>query len=76
MAPPSVGVAMPRKMVPRTRKISASGGTSTKTTLRAMPDSLFQPSRWSASVMAKAKTTASVMAQITAFCSITGASSR
>ena len=26
MAPPSVGVAMPRKIVPSTRKISASGG--------------------------------------------------
>jgi hypothetical protein len=27
IAPPSVGVAMPRKIVPRTRKISSSGGT-------------------------------------------------
>jgi hypothetical protein len=27
IAPPSVGVAMPRKMVPSTRKISSSGGT-------------------------------------------------
>src|SRR5258708_32809861 len=26
MAPPSVGVAQPRKIVPRTRKINASGG--------------------------------------------------
>src|SRR4051812_50027001 len=29
MAPPSVGVATPRKMVPSTRKMSASGGVST-----------------------------------------------
>jgi hypothetical protein len=32
MAPPSVGVAMPRKMVPSTRKIRNSGGTSTSST--------------------------------------------
>ncbi|MNR39589.1 hypothetical protein D3C85_1578100 [compost metagenome] len=32
MAPPSVGVAMPRKMVPSTRKISSSGGIITSTT--------------------------------------------
>src|SRR5260221_2336310 len=32
MAPPSVGVATPRKMVPSTRKMSASGGISTKST--------------------------------------------
>ncbi len=31
-APPSVGVATPMKMVPRTRKISTSGGSRTKTT--------------------------------------------
>ena len=34
MAPPSVGVAMPRKMVPSTRKISARGGIMTMTTWR------------------------------------------
>ena len=39
MAPPSVGVAMPRKMVPSTRKISASGGISTNVTRSAMFDS-------------------------------------
>ena len=39
MAPPSVGVAMPRKMVPSTRKISASGGISTKVTRSAMRES-------------------------------------
>jgi hypothetical protein len=32
MAPPSVGVARPRKMVPSTRKIRISGGISTKVT--------------------------------------------
>jgi hypothetical protein len=36
MAPPSVGVAMPRKMVPSTRKISSSGGISTKVTARPL----------------------------------------
>ena len=35
MAPPSVGVAMPRKIVPSTRKISASGGISTNMTRRS-----------------------------------------
>jgi hypothetical protein len=32
MPPPSVGVARPMKMVPSTRKISASGGIITNTT--------------------------------------------
>src|SRR5256885_16752025 len=36
MAPPSVGVATPRKMVPSTRKISASGGVRTKDTRSAI----------------------------------------
>ena len=35
IAPPSVGVAMPRKIVPSTRKISASGGIMTITTCSA-----------------------------------------
>jgi hypothetical protein len=35
MAPPSVGVAMPRKIVPSTRKISASGGIRTMMTCSA-----------------------------------------
>ncbi|GAO26991.1 TRAP transporter [Alicycliphilus sp. B1] len=39
MAPPSVGVATPRKMVPSTRKISSSGGISTKVTRSASLDS-------------------------------------
>ncbi len=39
IAPPSVGVAMPRKMVPSTRKISTSGGMSTKVTCSVRRDS-------------------------------------
>jgi hypothetical protein len=39
IAPPSVGVATPRKMVPSTRKISASTGISTNTTRSASFDS-------------------------------------
>ena len=39
IAPPSVGVATPRKIVPSTRKISASGGISTKVTRSASRDS-------------------------------------
>ncbi len=38
IAPPSVGVATPRKMVPSTRKISSSGGISTKVTRSARRD--------------------------------------
>ncbi len=57
IAPPSVGVAMPRKIVPSTRKISASGGISTKVTLRAIADS-----RWSFSALeATASTNATPM---------------
>ncbi|MCY1305774.1 hypothetical protein D9M70_555980 [compost metagenome] len=45
IAPPSVGVAMPRKMVPRTRKISAKGGISTMMTCWASLDIalIFRP---------------------------------
>jgi len=39
MAPPSVGVATPMKIVPSTRKISASGGIMTKVTRSAICDS-------------------------------------
>ena len=39
IAPPSVGVATPRKMVPSTRKISTSGGIRTKVTCSASLDS-------------------------------------
>jgi len=43
MAPPSVGVAIPRKMVPSTRNIKINGGMSTKVTRSASRDS--KPSR-------------------------------
>ena len=46
IAPPSVGVATPRKMVPSTRKISASGGISTKVTRSAMRDSRPSLKTW------------------------------
>ena len=46
IAPPSVGVATPRKIVPSTRKISASGGISTKVTRSASRDSKPNLSRW------------------------------
>ena len=39
IAPPSVGVATPRKIVPSTRKIRPSGGISTKVTRSAICDS-------------------------------------
>ena len=39
IAPPSVGVATPRKIVPSTRKMSASTGISTNTTRSASFDS-------------------------------------
>ena len=39
MAPPSVGVARPMKIVPSTRKIRTSGGTMTKVTCSARLDS-------------------------------------
>ena len=48
MAPPSVGVAMPRKMVPSTRKISASGGISTMITCWASLDIMLMLSARSA----------------------------
>ena len=38
IAPPSVGVAIPKKIVPSTRKISAKGGMRTKVTRSAMFD--------------------------------------
>ena len=55
MAPPSVGVATPRKMVPSTRKIRPSGGISTKVTRSAMRDSRpsLSPLLASASVNAR-----------------------
>ena len=58
MAPPSVGVATPMKIVPSTRKISASGGTMTKMTCSASTDN--SPIR--SSLLRTAKEKASVMA--------------
>ncbi len=58
MAPPSVGVATPMKIVPSTRKISASGGTMTKMTCSASTDnspirsSLLRTAKMKASVIA------------------------
>ncbi len=58
MAPPSVGVAMPRKIVPNTRKISARGGTRTMITFSASLDNrpslkcLFRSDRPSAKAVA------------------------
>ena len=45
MAPPSVGVATPMKMVPSTRKIRNSGGTITKVVCCAMCDRKRKPVR-------------------------------
>ena len=39
IAPPSVGVATPRKMVPSTKKMSSSGGMSTNVTRSARRES-------------------------------------
>ena len=43
MAPPSVGVATPMKIVPSTRKIRNSGGTITKVTCWASADRKRKP---------------------------------
>ena len=43
MAPPSVGVATPMKIVPSTRKIRNSGGTITKVTCCASCDRNRKP---------------------------------
>ena len=43
MAPPSVGVAMPKKMVPSTKKIRPRGGIITKVTRSAILDSRPRP---------------------------------
>ena len=49
IAPPSVGVAIPRKIVPSTRKISASGGISTMMTCCASRLIMLTPKVRSAS---------------------------
>ena len=43
MAPPSVGVATPMKIVPSTRKMRNSGGTITKVVCCAMCDKKRKP---------------------------------
>ena len=43
MAPPSVGVATPMKIVPSTRKIKNSGGTMTKVVCCAMRERKRKP---------------------------------
>ena len=57
MAPPSVGVATPRKIVPSTRKISASGGISTKVTRSAIRESRRSLNTWLATEAVKATPT-------------------
>ncbi len=47
MAPPSVGVARPMKIVPSTRKISSSGGTITKVVCVAIRDISRKPVNFS-----------------------------
>ncbi len=59
IAPPSVGVAMPRKIVPSTRKISTSGGISTKVTCSERRDN--RPSRSSRFPSANVKATNEAM---------------
>jgi hypothetical protein len=61
IAPPSVGVATPRKIVPRTRKISTSGGISTKVTRSASFDSRPSPSSRLAPASASARKDAIVI---------------
>ena len=64
IAPPSVGVAMPRKMVPSTRKISTRGGSSTKTTRSESCDSSPRRSHRLASASASAKKAATVIDRV------------
>ena len=63
-APPSVGVAMPRKIVPSTRKISTSGGISTKVTRSVSFDSSFNPNSRLASARISAVNDATVIDRI------------
>ena len=57
MAPPSVGVAMPKKMVPNTKKINNKGGISTNVTRSAMRESRFNPKFLFATASTKASKT-------------------
>ena len=61
IAPPSVGVATPRKMVPSTRKISTSGGISTKVTCSVSRDSRPSFSTRLSSASASASSEATVI---------------
>ena len=58
MAPPSVGVATPKKMVPSTKKIKIKGGINTKVTCSANLDN--KPMRVTRFTMAKLKATKEV----------------
>ena len=55
MAPPSVGVAMPKKIVPKTKKIKTNGGISTKVTRSVKRES--KPARVYLLMSAKPKAT-------------------
>ena len=59
MAPPSVGVATPKKMVPKTKKIRIRGGISTKVTCSAKRDN--KPIRVTLFTRAKLKATKEAM---------------
>ena len=65
MAPPSVGVATPRKMVPRTRKIRISGGISTKVTCCAKRESRPSPVNLLIRASVRASKDATVMDMMT-----------
>ncbi len=69
MAPPSVGEATPRKMVPSTRKMSSSGGISTKVTRSASLDRSPRPVRRLAEAISQA-TKAPPQAATTTFSSV------
>ncbi len=64
IAPPSVGVATPRKIVPRTRKISTSGGISTKVTRSDSFDTRFSRNSRLSSARARAVSEAIVIDRI------------
>ncbi|CAM3145127.1 hypothetical protein PANO111632_05085 [Paracoccus nototheniae] len=64
IAPPSVGVAIPRKIVPSTRKTSASGGIITMITCRVIGDSRPSPVTRSSIAASSSTATATVAAQI------------
>ena len=65
MAPPSVGVATPRKIVPSTRKIKISGGISTKVTCSASLESRPILLKWLSSASTSPVMDASVRVRMT-----------